>query len=257
MGEAHALQPDESGPIEFESAVEQMSGSAFTGSVVRIPDSEVVSVLHVPEARRGSVQRALKRGIDILGSLVLIVLVLPLAVVVAVAIAIDSRGPIVFTQRRVGRGGAEFSLLKFRTMVRDGEQALARYLSSDEELRREWESSRKLRKDPRVTRVGRFLRRYSIDELPQILNVLRGTMSLVGPRPVPRDELVHFGERADQILEVRPGLTGLWAVSGRSDLSYAERAELESRYAIGWTPLLDIKILLKTLPAVVRGHGAY
>jgi exopolysaccharide production protein ExoY len=201
--------------------------------------------------------RGIKRAIDIVGSSVLIVALLPLALIIALAIAIDSRGPVLFRQRRVGRGGVEFPLIKFRTMVRDGDAVLAAHVEADEELRREWEETRKLRDDPRVTRLGRFLRRSSLDELPQLLNVFIGNMSLVGPRPVPRDELAYFGDRAVQILEMRPGLTGLWAVSGRSEISYEERVELEHRYVVDWNLRMDAAILLRTIPAVVRGHGAY
>jgi exopolysaccharide production protein ExoY len=201
--------------------------------------------------------RAVKRGADIVGSSALIAVLLPLALIVALAIVLDSRGPVLFLQRRVGRGGVEFPLIKFRTMVRDGERALAAHVEADEGLRREWTQARKLRNDPRITRLGRFLRRFSIDELPQLLNVFIGNMSLVGPRPVPRDELAYFGDRAAQIVEVRPGLTGLWAVSGRSEISYRERVELEHRYVVEWSLRMDALILLKTIPAVVRGHGAY
>ena len=201
--------------------------------------------------------RAVKRGIDIVGSSVLIVLLLPFALIVSLAIVVDSRGPVLFLQRRVGRGGAEFPLIKFRTMVRDGEAALEAHVQADESLRREWEQSRKLRNDPRVTRLGSFLRRFSLDELPQLLNVFVGNMSLVGPRPVPREELAYFGDRAEQIVKVRPGLTGLWAVSGRSEISYEERVKLEHRYVVEWSLRMDAVILLKTIPAVLRGHGAY
>jgi len=191
------------------------------------------------------------------GSSVLIVLLLPLALIVSLAIVVDSPGPVFFVQRRVGRNGVEFPLIKFRTMVRDGEDALAAHVLADEDLRREWEQARKLRVDPRVTRLGGLLRRFSLDELPQLLNVFVGNMSLVGPRPVLRDELAYFGDRAAQIVEVRPGLTGLWAVSGRSEISYQERVELEYRYVVEWSLRMDASILLRTIPAVVRGHGAY
>jgi exopolysaccharide production protein ExoY len=157
----------------------------------------------------------------------------------------------------MGQGGAEFSLIKFRTMVRDADAVLTAHIASDADLRREWGETQKLREDPRVTRLGGLIRRFSLDELPQLLNVFIGNMSLVGPRPVLRNELARFGERAAGILEVRPGLTGLWAVSGRNDISYEDRAQLEYRYATEWTLRMDAMILLKTIPAVVRGHGAY
>jgi exopolysaccharide production protein ExoY len=142
-------------------------------------------------------------------------------------------------------------------MVPDGDAALAAYLAADSESRVEWERYRKLRHDPRITRIGSFLRRHSVDELPQILNVLWGHMSLVGPRPVTTEELVCLGDYADQIVEVRPGLTGLWAVSGRNDITYQERAQLEHRYAMGWSLGMDLRILIRTIPAVLNGRGAY
>jgi len=188
---------------------------------------------------------------------VLIVVLLPFALIIALAIAIESPGPVVFVQRRVGRNRKPFSLVKFRTMVRDSDAALAAALEGDESLRAEWEQWRKLRVDPRVTRVGRVLRRLSLDELPQLLNVLVGNMSLVGPRPVMDDELRYFGSLAEPVLSVRPGLTGKWAVSGRSEVSYEERVQLEYEYATSWSPLGDIGIILRTVPAVFRGHGAY
>ena len=216
-----------------------------------VPSRSPVVIDHHPALR------AVKRGIDIVGSSVLIVLLLPLALIISLAIVVDSPGPVFFVQRRVGRNGVEFPLIKFRTMVRDGEDALAAHVLADEDLRREWEQARKLRVDPRVTRLGGLLRRFSLDELPQLLNVFVGNMSLVGPRPVLRDELAYFGDRAAQIVEVRPGLTGLWAVSGRSEISYQERVELEYRYVVEWSLRMDASILLRTIPAVVRGHGAY
>ena len=202
-------------------------------------------------------QGLLKRAMDVVVSCTMLAIMLPLVVFVAAAISLDSRGPVLFVQRRIGRGGRIFPLLKFRTMVTDGEAVLAAHFESNSEMLIEWEQYRKLRDDPRVTRAGAFLRRYSVDELPQIMNVLRGHMSLVGPRPVTTDELELLGERGPQIVAVRPGLTGLWAVSGRSDISYAERAQLEYRYALEWNLWLDIKILMRTIPTVLRGRGAY
>lgn len=218
---------------------------------------EARAILNVDYATSRGVQRAIKRGIDVLGSLVLLVVLLPLAVVIALAIAVDSRGPITFVQRRVGRHGVEFPLVKFRTMVEDGDAVFAKAVASDPSLLDEWRQTRKLRDDPRVTRVGWILRRLSLDELLQVLNVLRGNMSLVGPRPVRPDEVAYFGDRAERILSVRPGLTGLWAVSGRSDISYEERVQLEHRYVVEWNLWLDLRLLVRTIPAVVRGHGAY
>jgi UDPglucose 6-dehydrogenase len=207
--------------------------------------------------RRRPLQGLVKRTVDVAVSFTMLVALLPLVVLVAAGIAMDSRGPVLFVQRRIGRGGRIFPLLKFRTMVTDGEAVLAAHFESNSEMLIEWEQYRKLRDDPRVTRIGSFLRRYSVDELPQIMNVLRGHMSLVGPRPVTTDELELLGERGPQIVSVRPGLTGLWAVSGRSDISYSERAQLEHRYAQEWNLWLDLKILARTVPTVLRGRGAY
>jgi lipopolysaccharide/colanic/teichoic acid biosynthesis glycosyltransferase len=206
---------------------------------------------------RRPLQAAVKRLMDLVGSLTLLLVLSPLLLAVAIAIRLDSPGPILFRQHRLGRGGHLFPLYKFRSMVRDGEAALAHHLATHEGLREEWERSRKLRDDPRITRIGGFLRRHSVDELPQLLNVVRGEMSLVGPRPVAPDELLQMGALGPQIVEVRPGLTGLWAVSGRSDTTYLERAELEHRYARDWSLLMDLRILVRTIPAVVFGRGAY
>jgi exopolysaccharide production protein ExoY len=207
--------------------------------------------------RAHPIPRAAKRALDIIVSLALLILTLPILLLISAAIVLDSRGPVLFVQRRVGRDGKQFPLFKFRTMVADGESAIEGLVAGDEQLRLEWERSRKLRQDPRVTRVGAFFRKHSVDELPQILNVLVGNMSLVGPRPVRQDEIALFGERAAEVLSVRPGLTGKWAVSGRSDLSYADRAELECRYVREWSFRRDLRILLRTIPVVLHGHGAY
>jgi UDPglucose 6-dehydrogenase len=218
---------------------------------------EVVPSAPAGTARRRPIQGAIKRGMDIVVSSIMLVALLPIAAILCLAIVLDSPGRILYVQRRVGRGGRDFPLLKFRTMVPDAEAALAAHFASNSESQIEWERSRKLRADPRITRIGSFLRRHSVDELPQILNVLWGHMSLVGPRPVTTDELVCLGGSAEQIVAVRPGLTGLWAVSGRSDITYLERAALEHRYAIGWNLWMDMKILVRTIPAVLHGRGAY
>jgi exopolysaccharide production protein ExoY len=218
---------------------------------------EAIPAAPAAAVRRRPVQGAVKRLMDVVLSSIMLVALLPVAAILCLAIALDSPGSVLHVQRRIGRGGREFPLLKFRTMVLDAEAVLAAYVASDSEYRVEWERSRKLRDDPRITRMGSFLRRHSVDELPQILNVLAGHMSLVGPRPVTTDELSLLGDYAEQIVRVRPGLTGLWAVSGRSDITYRERARLEHRYATGWSLWLDLKILFRTIPAVVNGRGAY
>jgi exopolysaccharide biosynthesis polyprenyl glycosylphosphotransferase len=199
-------------------------------------------------------QLVLKRAIDVVGAALGLLLLSPLFAVLAIAIKLDSRGPVFFTQRRAGIGGRPFRMLKLRTM-RDGADGLKQELaylnrSGDPRLF-------KIMEDPRVTRVGAWLRRWSLDELPQLVNVLRGEMSLVGPRPFFESdldyyELHHFGR-----LGARPGITGLWQVNGRSDIvDFEEVVELDTRYIREWSLLLDLKILLQTVPAVARRHGA-
>jgi exopolysaccharide production protein ExoY len=190
-------------------------------------------------------------------ALLLIVFVLPLMVLVAVAIAIVDPGPIVFKHRRVGRSGNHFYCYKFRTMVVDAEARLADLLARDPEAREEWTRDHKLRVDPRTTPLGRFLRRTSLDELPQLFNILRGEMNLVGPRPIVDAEVVRYGRRFAHYCRVKPGLTGLWQVSGRNDVSYRRRVATDSLYAQVKSPVLDAAILLATVPAVLLRKGSY
>jgi exopolysaccharide production protein ExoY len=209
-------------------------------------------------ALRGAMRPALKRLIDLVGAGgLLLVLAVPLCII-ALLVRIDA-GPALFAHWRVGRGGKAFGCLKFRTMVPDAERRLAALLEADPAARAEWEATRKLRNDPRVTWIGRFLRASSLDELPQLLNVLRGEMSLVGPRPVLASELaIHYGPIATERYEsVRPGITGLWQVSGRSDTSYAERVALDVAYVARPSLREDLRILLRTPAAVLLRRGAY
>lgn len=201
--------------------------------------------------------RCLKRAMDMALSLVGLVLVTPFLAVIAVAIVAESPGSPIFVQRRVGRYGATFGLIKFRTMVPRAEERLDECLAANAALDEEWRRSRKLRSDPRVTRVGKFLRRYSLDELPQLVNVLIGHMSLVGPRPVPQHEGPMFGPSWPLVLSVRPGLTGLWAVSGRTDVSYEARVALEASYVHNCCMRSDLAIIGRTIPWVLEGRGSY
>lgn len=199
----------------------------------------------------------IKRAMDIAAALVLGILALPLMAVIAAAILLESGGPVLFGHMRVGKGGRRFRLWKFRTMVVDGQDILRRHLAQEPTRAREWALTHKLRNDPRVTRVGRLLRTTSLDELPQIWNILRGDMSMVGPRPVVDEELNRYGDAASLYLRVRPGLTGLWQVSGRNDTTYKQRVELDKRYIRRWSPALDALVLLKTVRVVLVGKGAY
>ena len=201
---------------------------------------------------------ALKRLLDVGGALGLLLALVPVLLIIA-ALVKASGGPALFSHERVGKGGRRFGCLKFRTMTVDSAKRLETLLATDAEARAEWDATRKLKHDPRVTTVGRFLRASSLDELPQIINVLRGEMSLVGPRPVQAAELAtYYGPAAAaQYVSVRPGITGLWQVSGRNDTSYDARVEMDLRYLANPTLLGDLVILLKTPFAVLRRSGAY
>lgn len=202
-------------------------------------------------------RRTLKRGLDLLALLILLPLFLPVLAVLAIAIKMDSRGPVFVKLRRVGQNGKLFHQLKFRTMVPDADRVLRTTLEADPRLAEEWEKAQKLKNDPRLTRVGRFLRMTSIDELPQVLTVLVGQMSLVGPRPITTSETARYAELVSLYTKVLPGLTGLWQVSGRNELEYEERVMLDAYYVRNWSVWLDLYILIKTVWVVLTGRGAY
>ena len=198
-----------------------------------------------------------KRIIDLLIAALLLLLLVPVFALMMLAIHGDSRGPAIYRQTRVGRHGVTFRCWKFRTMILDADRQLEDVLASDPAARREFELTRKLIRDPRVTRVGALMRSTSLDELPQLWNVLRGDMSLVGPRPVVPDELVMYGSAVDIVLRVRPGITGAWQVSGRNDLTYAQRVALDRDYAVHHTSIGDVRILVSTVRVVLSRRGAY
>lgn len=200
--------------------------------------------------------RACKRAMDIVCALSLILLLSPLLLSLMAMVAASGR-PIFFAHERIGRDGRTFPCYKFRTMVPNAAEVLRKLLDTDRQARAEWDREFKLRDDPRITLTGRFLRRTSLDELPQLWNVLRGDMSLVGPRPVIAEELARYGEDVCYYTQVRPGMTGLWQVSGRNNIDYAARVSLDAWYVRNWSLGTDIAILFKTLAVVVRGHGAY
>jgi lipopolysaccharide/colanic/teichoic acid biosynthesis glycosyltransferase len=195
----------------------------------------------------------LKRVLDIIGSIIGLVLCAPLMAVTALLIVLDSEGPAFFTQERVGKDGQVFCMHKFRTMVVNAPDLLDQFISLDDLA----EPAFKLRHDPRVTRVGRVLRRFSVDELPQLLNVLRGEMSLVGPRPEQVEMVKRYSSWHRQRLAVKPGITGPMQISGRADLSIEERVMLELDYIHSRSLWTDVQILIKTIPAVLRGEGSY
>lgn len=198
-----------------------------------------------------------KRVADLILALSGIVLLAPLLLLCFLACRLTSQGPALFRHRRIGFRGRHFQCLKFRTMVINSEEILRNHLESNPEANEEWATMRKLRSDPRVTAIGSILRKTSLDELPQLFNVLRGDMSIVGPRPVTQDELVRYSTNVDAYLACRPGITGLWQVSGRSGTSYDKRVACDAFYARNWSMILDAKIVIVTIPAVLDSENAY
>ena len=215
-----------------------------------------MTALLVQQNLRSRWRKCLKRALDLSIAVPLSLLCLLPGLLLMLLIRMDSRGPALFRHRRIGRNGKAIAVLKFRTMAADGDALLEAYLEANPEARAEWETDRKLRHDPRVTRLGAFLRGTSLDELPQLLNVLAGSMSLVGPRPIVEEEIAKYGDAYLDYCRVAPGITGLWQISGRSNTTYAERVELDRYYVCNWSVWLDLWILAKTPPAVLSGEGA-
>lgn len=200
---------------------------------------------------------ALTRAADIAISLVALLLLSPIMVLVALAVFVSDPGPLLFAHRRIGRGGRTFPCLKFRTMVVDSHERLEQLLAESEEARREWELDHKLKNDPRITAIGKILRRSSLDELPQLFNVLRGQMSLVGPRPIVEAEVWRYGRYFSEYCRVSPGITGLWQISGRNNINYRRRVAIDVRYTRIRSFKLDMAILCATVPAVLAARGSY
>lgn len=201
--------------------------------------------------------RVTKRIMDFVLTVLGGTLVLPWVAIIAALVRLTSRGPAFYGQERIGEGGRTFCVWKFRTMVQNADELLEQHLQAHPELRKEWDADHKLKADPRVTRIGKLLRQTSLDELPQIWNVLLGDMSLVGPRPIVRAEAEKYGEEFDLYLKVRPGLTGLWQVSGRNNTTYDERVAMDVHYVRNWSVWLDVYLLSRTLGVVLRKQGAY
>jgi exopolysaccharide production protein ExoY len=198
-----------------------------------------------------------KRTSDILMALIALVVLFPLILLVCLAVKLQDGGPALFAHRRVGQRGRSFSCLKVRTMFVDSDERLRAILEASPVARAEWARDHKLRNDPRVTPVGRFLRRTSLDELPQLLNILAGDMSVVGPRPIVDSEVGRYGHYISEYCGVKPGLTGLWQVSGRNDINYRKRVALDVVYCRGRSFGMDLKIIVMTVPALLSGRGCY
>ncbi|MCL1939365.1 MAG: exopolysaccharide biosynthesis polyprenyl glycosylphosphotransferase [Desulfovibrionaceae bacterium] len=225
-----------------------------TLQVADVPSGQVLTLRqNLLDPTRMRIKRLLDIVLCILGSVFLLISI-PL---IALCIRLDSKGPVFFTQKRVGQGGKPIRVFKFRTMVADAQDVLDTILKENPALREEWAQDQKLSKDPRLTRVGAFLRYTSLDELPQVFNVIKGEMSLVGPRPIVENEIAKYGEAYALYTRVKPGITGLWQVSGRNDTTYEERVALDQHYVYNWSVWLDIYIIVRTIPALISGKGAY
>ncbi len=203
--------------------------------------------------------KAIKRFFDVVFSLAVLLFAFPIFLILALLVKLSSAGPVFYIQERVGRDYRRFGCIKFRTMYSEADDLLENLLASSTSMRIEYERDFKLKKDPRITPLGLFLRRSSLDELPQFINILRGEMSVVGPRPIVAKEIERYGASMDSVASVRPGLTGLWQVSGRNNLSYKRRVELDLIYAKHRTFLLDIKVIIRTFGVLFlpMDRGAY
>ena len=198
-----------------------------------------------------------KRIFDVIIASITLIVFLPLFAFVVLLLKLTDPGPVIFRHMRVGEGGRRFACFKFRSMVLDSDKVLKTLLESDPAARKEWDRTQKLANDPRITPVGKFLRQSSLDELPQLINVIRGDMSLVGPRPIVPSELTRYGDKLSLYLQARPGITGIWQVSGRNDCGYDRRIEMDANYVRNWRFSTDFVILLRTLGAVLAQRGSY
>lgn len=225
-------------------------------SLEKAIDNEQLVVTQIDECVEKSkvkVYDFVKRIIDIIIGVIGLIICLPIFVIIGIIIKIDSKGPIFFKHKRIGKHGKKIEIYKFRTMMDNAEEAMKNFT---EEQKKEFAENFKLENDPRVTRVGKILRKTSLDELPQIINILKGEMSIIGPRPIVKSELEKYGNNQGKFLSVAPGLTGYWAANGRSDVSYEERMALELYYVENRSLILDLKIFFKTIWSVLRGRGA-
>ena len=200
-----------------------------------------------------------KRIFDIVFALSVLILFSPVYLILMILVALNSRGPIFYVQKRVGKNYQPFNCIKFRTMVNDADAVLATIMQDSDTMRQEFQESFKLKQDPRITKVGQFLRLTSLDEFPQFWNVLKGEMSVVGPRPLVPEELPKYGRKIDTVLQIKPGITGLWQVSGRNDIPYPKRVQIDVYYANSRNWLLDLWIIYKTIGVILfpRNNGAY
>lgn len=220
---------------------------------LRVKELAAVPLIEVTKSRTSGLDAVIKWLIDYVGALFILLLIWPILLIIYIYIRLDSKGPAIYRRRVMGTNGTQFDAFKFRTMHANGDEILAAYPDLEIQLQQD----HKLKEDPRITRFGNTLRRYSLDELPQFFNVLLGQMSLVGPRMISPPEMDQYGKWATNLLTVKPGITGLWQISGRSDVSYEERVKLDMYYIRNWSLWVDVYILLNTIPAVLKKKGAY
>lgn len=217
-----------------------------------------IRIINKEKTNKKILYRAIKRMIDIIGAIVGIIFLIPTTIAVCLArkISKEDKGPLFYEQLRYGKNGKVFRLYKFRSMCIGADEKLKKYLEESEDIRKEFQKTHKLQNDPRITKIGNFLRKTSLDELPQMINILKGDMSFVGPRPVVEKEVEEYGKNKEKFLSVKPGLTGYWQVNGRSNTTYEERMEMELYYVDNCSLWLDIKIFFKTFIAVFKKEGA-
>jgi Undecaprenyl-phosphate galactose phosphotransferase WbaP len=264
------VEPEDAGQLRYDitSTIEQYLGNIPNVFVVSkltgIPDhwnrhqlDEGLAGVVVEQHLQLPIHQLVKRGTDLAVALFASLILLPMFVVLGIAIKLTSPGPIFYGHERVGRGNSRFKAWKFRTMVVDADATLQGYLAEHPGLREEWMRDHKLKNDPRVTPLGKWMRKWSIDELPQILNVLAGEMSVVGPRPIVEAEIIKYGKHFETVSSVLPGITGLWQVCGRNDTTYDERVQLDMYYVHHWSPWMDLYLLVRTIKTVLFTRGAY
>ncbi|MDU7346321.1 MAG: undecaprenyl-phosphate galactose phosphotransferase WbaP [Klebsiella grimontii] len=242
--------------FRFVSVIPTLRGMPLDSTDMSFIFTHEVMIFRVQQNLAKLSSRILKRMFDIMGSLVIITLLSPALIYICCKVKKDG-GPAIFGHERIGKGGKSFKCLKFRSMVINSKEVLQELLENDPTAREEWDATFKLKNDPRITKIGSFLRRTSLDELPQLFNVLKGEMSLVGPRPIITAELERYNEEVDYYLLSKPGMTGLWQVSGRSDVDYETRVYLDAWYVKNWSMWNDIAILFKTIGVVLKKDGAY
>lgn len=239
------------------SFIPDLIGTPMASVDASILFSEKILMLNLRNNLSSRYNRIFKRIFDLVLTIVGGILISPILLFITLAVAFENRGHVIFAHRRVGMHGKKFYCYKFQTMIPDAEERLEKYLAENPDARREWDETFKLTNDPRVTRLGNYLRRTSLDELPQLWNVIKGDMSLVGPRPIVEEEICRYEENIREYYMVLPGITGMWQVSGRNDTTYPERVAMDTWYVRNWSVWIDIMYLFKTVKAVVTSKGAY